>query len=77
MVDSIGRSLKSSKEEPMMKGEKKMFDIINGYALEYRCGDKYAEVRKIGYIDEFGRLMDCTFVFRGSWADCIEYAKNH
>lgn len=54
-----------------------MFIIINGYAVEYRVGADEAEVRKIGYIDEFGRLMNCTFVFSGTWDDCEEYAKNH
>lgn len=54
-----------------------MFDIINGYAIEYRCCDDFAEVRKIGYIDKFGRLMDCVFVFRGTWEECKEYAENH
>lgn len=54
-----------------------MFDIINGYAIEYRIGNKEAEVRKIGHVDEFGRLMNCTFVFSGTWDECIEYAKTH
>ena len=54
-----------------------MFKIINGYVIEYRCGDDFAEVRKIGYIDEFKRLMDCVFVFRGTWEECEEYALTH
>lgn len=53
-----------------------MFDIVNGYAISYRVGAEYAEVRKIGYI-ECGMLMDCELVFRGTWDECKEYALNH
>lgn len=54
-----------------------MFDIINCYAISYRIGAEEAEVRKIGYIDQCGMLMDCVLVFRGTWDECKEYALNH
>lgn len=54
-----------------------MFAIINGYAVEYKVGADEAEVRKIGYIDKFGRLMNCVFVYSDTWENCVEYAKNH
>ncbi len=49
--------------------------IIGEYHITYRIGDDYAEVRKIGYVDEFGRLLNQELVFRGTWAKCIAYVK--
>lgn len=54
-----------------------MHEIINGYSIDYIVGGDFAEVRKIGHIDKFGRLMDCVFVFRGTWEECKEYALTH
>lgn len=54
-----------------------MSTIINGYLVEYTMGFEFAEVRKIGYVDQFGRLMDCKFVFRGTWEECEKYAEEH
>ena len=52
-----------------------MSTIIGNFYISYRIGDDFAEVRKIGYIDEFNRLCDMEFVFSGNWNDCVRYAK--
>jgi len=47
--------------------------IIGKYHITYRIGDDYAEVRKIGYVDKFGRVLNQELVFRGTWSECIAY----
>ena len=48
---------------------------VKGFYISYRIGDNYAEVRKIGYIDAFGRLCNMKLVFRGTWEQCKEFAE--
>ena len=55
----------------------KLSTIINNFYISYRIGDDFAEVRRIGYYDEYGRLCDMSLVFRGTWQECKDYAKNH
>ena len=53
-----------------------MRQIIGNYLVEYKCGWDYCEVRKIGYVDEFGRLRDCELVYSDkSWKACVKWAK--
>ena len=52
-----------------------MSEIINGFYISYRIGDDFAEVRKIGYADKYGRLCDIVFVFGGTWEQCVEFAR--
>ena len=54
-----------------------MFDIVNGFSISYRVGATEAEVRKIDHVDEFGRLVYESLVFRGTWKECEEYARTH
>lgn len=54
-----------------------MHTLVNGYEVSYRIGDPTAEVRKVGRVDEFGRLRECVLVFRGTWDECISYALAH
>lgn len=53
-----------------------MSTIINGYYISYTIGDDFAEVRKIGYVDEFNRLIYMELVFRGTWSECKKFAES-
>ena len=54
-----------------------MSAFINGYLVEYICGNTYCTVTS-GTVDEFGRFIGNKMVFRSeSWKECEEYAKTH
>ena len=53
-----------------------MNDIINGFYIEtgYGFSTEKSNVYSIGYVDEYGRLMDMKHAFSGTWDECIKFA---
>lgn len=54
-----------------------MSTFINGYLVEYVCGNTYCTVTS-GEVDEFHRFIGKKIVFRSeSWEECEKYARTY